>query len=324
MKVGLLLPHFGRHATSSRLVDRVARIDALGYDSVWVRDHLVYRPHSFEDQDATFIEAFTALAAAAACTSRLILGTATLIPFRHPIHSALHLSSLTTYVPAERLIIGWGRGYDASEFAAIGGPWRQRGALLEEHVDVIRKLATGEPVTHHGRYYSFENVRIHAPDGPIRFWYGGGTPRAMERTVNHFEGLLASRMPASILSDRIELLNSLARDAGRRTPSIGLVTLVSPGRTLEDALTPLDVDRIGGEIERRFPGRSWDVRTGFDGVVIAGPPDHMAEQLSRFEAIGVEHFVIDLRARFEEWESFIEEIADTLLPLVQRTPRRET
>ncbi len=254
----------------------------------------------------------------AAHSSRLTLGTATLIPYRHPIQTAMQLVSLTRFVPAERLIVAWGTGAGAHHFAAIGASGTRRGALLEEQVEIVRKLATGESISHRGEHYSFDGVRIHPPDGHIRFWYGGGTPRAMRRAISHFDGLLASRIPVSMLAERIALLNQLAEAAGRQKPEVGLVTLVSPGPTIERALAAFDIRCIRAEVEGRFPSRQWDAQSGFDGVLIAGPAERMAEQLAAFEAIGVQHFIVDLRARFDEWESVIEEIAVELLPLVDR------
>ena len=88
MKFGLLLPHFGSQGSFSRLMEGVVEAEELGYDSVWVRDHLVYWPHDYEDADRTWFDPYVVLSAAAARTTRLALGGATLIPHRHPIHDA--------------------------------------------------------------------------------------------------------------------------------------------------------------------------------------------------------------------------------------------
>ena len=80
VRAGLVLPHFGPHAGANRLLDGARRAEALGFDSVWVRDHLVPRPQSFEPENATFYEAFTVLAAVGAVTERITLGTGRLRP----------------------------------------------------------------------------------------------------------------------------------------------------------------------------------------------------------------------------------------------------
>ena len=296
----------------------MAEIERLGFDSVWVRDHVVYRPHPFEDPDSTFLDPFVVLAAAAARSTRLVLGTATLIPYRHPIQSALLIASLSALASGERVIIGWGRGNDAREFTATGASSGRRGALLEEHVAVVRALQQGTAVSHHGEHYSFEDVRIRPPAGSVRFWYGGGTPKAMERTARHFDGLLASRMPASILRQRVDQLRELAAGAGRPPPEVGLVTMVSPAPSIEAGLAPFDVERIGADTERRFPEQPWHERDGFDGVLVVGPAENTIGQIKAFEEAGVDHFIIDLRARFADWETVTAELAETVLPAFWR------
>jgi alkanesulfonate monooxygenase SsuD/methylene tetrahydromethanopterin reductase-like flavin-dependent oxidoreductase (luciferase family) len=321
MKIGLLLPHFGRHATTSRLLDGVAEIDRLGYDSVWVRDHLVYRPHPFEDDDWTFLEPFTVLSAAAARSRRLMLGTATLIPYRHPIHTALLLASLARYAGEERLLICWGIGNDPREFAAAESPGTKRGARLDEHVAVVRELLSGRTISHHGQHYTFSDVRMRAPDRPLSFWYGGGSVRAMHRTVSHFDGLLASRIPRATLRQRIHLLEELSAAAGRGRPEVGVVTLVSPAATVEQGMAAFDVERIRADTERRFPGFRSEHGSGLDGVMVAGPADRIAEEVLGYATIGVSHLVLDLRARFEEWEALIDGFARDVLPYLKEATR---
>lgn len=319
MKIGLLLPHFGRHATTSRLVDGVAEIERLGFDSVWVRDHLVYRPHSFEDEDGTFVETFTALAAAAARTSRIMLGTATLIPHRHPILSALQIASLATYAGSDRLIIGWGVGNDEREFSAANVPGSKRGARLEEHVAVVRQLLSGRSVSHHGDHYQFDDVRIQSSGAAIPFWYGGGSLMGIERAARLFDGLLASRIPRPMLREHIEYLRRLSAEAGRKPPQVGVVTLVSPAETEALGLAAFDIESISADTARRFPDQRWAPNSGLDGVMIAGPPDHLAAELRAFEEIGVSHVVLDLRARFDQWEALVNGLARDVLPLIRRS-----
>lgn len=91
---GVVLPHFGPYARADLLLRSAKRIEALGFDAVWVRDHLVYEPRPYDNPDTTHFEPLVVLSALAGVTSKLVLGTATLIPHRHPIYSALLLGSL--------------------------------------------------------------------------------------------------------------------------------------------------------------------------------------------------------------------------------------
>ena len=86
MEFGLLLPHFGEYADRDRLLEGSRRAEELGFDSVWVRDHLLFEPHGeFESAATDFYEPLTVLTAIGAVTERIALGTATLIPYRHPL-----------------------------------------------------------------------------------------------------------------------------------------------------------------------------------------------------------------------------------------------
>jgi alkanesulfonate monooxygenase SsuD/methylene tetrahydromethanopterin reductase-like flavin-dependent oxidoreductase (luciferase family) len=315
MRFGILLPHFGSHARASRIVDGAVLAEGLGYDSVWVRDHIVYWPHEFEDPDPTWMDPFVVLSAVAARTERLQLGTATLIPYRHPILAAQLLASLASFAGPDRLLMAWGRGNDDREFAAVQLEVRRRGALLEEQLDVIRRLWTGQEIDHEGEFYAFEGVRLRGPglEGPVAHWYGGGSPQAIERTVRKFDGLLASRTPRAILGRRIDYLRQLSEESGRTTPPVGLITLVSP--TDVSHPTRLDLPRIMRETTTRFP--ELDVRSAadLDGLVVTGSPSEMADEVAAFHRIGVDHFIFDLRAHFDEWESCMELIAREVLPL---------
>ncbi len=97
---GVLLPHFGQAASREHLVAGAKRIEARSFDPVWVRGHLVFRPHAFEGTDPTHLEPFVVLSAAVAVTDHVILGTASLIPYRHPIHGAEVLPELHRGDPA--------------------------------------------------------------------------------------------------------------------------------------------------------------------------------------------------------------------------------
>jgi len=298
-------------------VDGVAEIERLGFDSAWVRDHVVYEPHAFEDPDTTFIDTFVALGAAAARTRRLVLGTATLIPHRHPIQTAMLLSSLARIAGSERLVIGWGIGNDRREFAAVAAPGHHRGDRLDEHVEVVRRLLDGEAVSHDGEHYRFENVRIMPAGGPIAFWYGGATPNGIERAGRAYDGLLASRIPRSVLAETIADLRDHASAAGRPDPAVGLVTMVSPARTVEEGLAAFDVSRVHAEVARRFPTRRWQPGTGLEGVMMAGPADQIVADIEAFGEVGVDHLVLDLRARFDAWEDVTAEIGGDVLPCIR-------
>src|SRR5437762_7916059 len=139
---GLLLPHFGPETDRDRIIGGARRAEQMGFDSVWVRDHLVFHPHGMEGTDNTFIDPFIVLAALGAATTKIKLGFGSLIPHRHPILLALMLNSLG-YMAGDRLLLSLGLGTFQQEFDAIGmGEW-PRDEVVREQVGILRKICNG-------------------------------------------------------------------------------------------------------------------------------------------------------------------------------------
>src|SRR5918911_1154546 len=80
-RYGLLLPHFGQHASRRNLLEMAQAAERFEFDSVWVRDHLVFHPHGMEGQDRTHVDPMVSLGLIAGVTDKLILGTGSLIPY---------------------------------------------------------------------------------------------------------------------------------------------------------------------------------------------------------------------------------------------------
>jgi len=107
--VGVLLPHFGAESTWERLVGFAPRLEQLGYRSVWVRDQINYHPHGFESRSSRFVDPFMTLSAVGMLTRRVILGTATVVTFRHPL------------VVSQLFVLRLMRGHTRTGAAALGG-----------------------------------------------------------------------------------------------------------------------------------------------------------------------------------------------------------
>ncbi len=321
-RYGLLLPHFGAQASRERLVDGARRIEAYGFDSVWVRDHLVFRPHAFEGTDPTHLEPFIVLSAVAAVTDRILLGTASLIPYRHPIHAAGAIASLDRIAGPGRLIVGWGLGSFQHEFDAAGMGELDRRALLAEQIAVMRKLWTGARVDHDGAHYRFRDVEIHpAPPRPIPVWYCGASPAAVRRAVEFCDGWIPGRMPLTDYRARIARMRSLAEKATRAAPSAGTIPFVVPARTSEEALRYVDVARMAEEANRRYtppPSGAFRAADDLDGALIYGPAERIVEGVRRCQEAGASHVVFDLRLRFQDFEEAVAMIAEEVLPELRR------
>lgn len=319
---GLLLPHFGEHVSPEALVDGARLAERLGFDSVWVRDHLIFHPHGMEGQDRTHLDPLVVLSWVGAATERLILGTGSLIPHRHPIQLAGALASLSV-LAGGRVIVGMGLGSFDHEFEAIGLGEADRGELMAEQIAIVRRLWTGQPVTHEGKHYRFADVDIHpSPRGHIPFWYCGGSLAAVRRAVEMCEGYMPGRITLKTFARNVRRMRRLAGEQGKPVPTAAAIPITSPGRTREDALSKVNLAGFLEEANRHgrwIPPASGKFETADDleGALIAGPPSSIAEVAEGYHAAGCEHLVFDLRFRFDEWLECVQLLGEEVLPLLR-------
>lgn len=325
-RFGLLLPHFGAHASRENLIEGARLAERLGFDSVWVRDHLVFHPHGMEGQDRTHLDPFVTLAAIAGATERLILGTGSLIPYRHPIQTALALGSLERIAGPGRVIAGWGIGTFDHEFAAVGLGDIKRAELLREQVDVMRKLWTGDEVSFEGQFYSFENVDIHPSpaNGTIPIWYCGNSVLSVRKAVEYCDGWMPGRITLKTFIKRVERLDLLTAEYGReRRPTVAAIPIVSPGKTREEALSHVNWremmhQAINSKWETPDSG-DWTSPEDLEGALIAGTADDIVEATTRYHEAGLEHLVYDLRFRYDDWMGCLAFLGEEVLPRVRDT-----
>jgi len=156
------------------LIAWVEQAERLGFDGAFVGDRMLSQATTQGGAvvyGASMLDATVALSAMAARTSRILLGPLVLVfPYRHPVQLAKTFASLDA-ASGGRLVLGAGIGWNAKEFEVLGIPMAGRGERFEESIEVVRRLWTGEPVTHEGQNWSFSEVQIVPP--PTR---PGGPP----------------------------------------------------------------------------------------------------------------------------------------------------
>jgi probable F420-dependent oxidoreductase len=216
--VGLLLPTreqaVAGRAEPAALLELAALAEELGYDSVWAGDSPVARPR---------LDPVVVLAAVAARTERLGLGTAVLLPaLRSPVLLAQTIASLDR-LSAGRLTLGVGAGFPFSateaEFAACGVPFRERIGRLVETVEALRVLWSAEgPASFEGRYLDFHGVflepRPFQPGGP-RLWLAGAGSKALARAGRLFDGWLPYSPTPEQFGNGLAEVQAAAEEAGR-------------------------------------------------------------------------------------------------------------
>lgn len=315
MQFGVLLPHFGKEASPSRIVDGSRMCEELGFDSLWVRDHLLWQPHGMERAGLRFVEPFVTLAAAAAVTKKIILGIAVLVPVRWPLKVCQDLASLS-YLAGGRVIAGMGLGFNPAELATVGMRMEDRVDILRETVEIARRIWTEDNVTYKGKVFSFEEVTLEPkPTAPIPIFCGGSTRAAIRRAAEFCDGWIPGRVPLATFDDRVKYVRQLN---GRRI-TLGNIPITRIDKDRNKARASINVAALAESSEGashwiKPPSGKFQTIEDLEGLLIVGDPDDCAVEIEKFRAREVEHLVFDLRLQYDRFEESLELIAKELLP----------
>lgn len=219
MHFGLAAPHF-RQVASVEALQRVAKeAEDMGYDSLWVTDHILLPKQYHERFGVEMLEMVPVLGYLAAVTRRVRLGTSVIIlAHRNPIFMAKALATVDV-LSGGRLIVGAAAGWCKEEFEFLGIPFEQRGDISDETLRIFKVLWTEDDPQFEGKFWRFSNTRaepkpIQKPHPPI--WVGGNSRRALRRAVELGDGWHPTRpTPQDIINAR-PLLQRLAEQRGRR------------------------------------------------------------------------------------------------------------
>ena len=178
------------------------------------------------DKDGFLPSPFVVLAAIAARTSRIRVGTAVLLlPLHHPVRVAEEAAVLDI-VSGGRTVLGVGLGYQDADFRAAGIDRRERVPRFEESVAILRQAWTGEPVRHRSRSFEIDGVRVTPPPlqkPGIPIWVGGWVPAAVERAGRLGDALVLG--PSFTLEENRALADRYraAAEAAGRVPQLVLM-----------------------------------------------------------------------------------------------------
>ncbi len=278
------------------------RAEALGIDSIWLSDRVSSRQPQL---DITCV-----MAMFAARTARIKMGPSVLtLPARDPVHVARTYATLDYLTGGcGRVIMAVGLGSDPRECLACGIRPEERAGRMEEGVEVLRKLWAGGGVSHHGKYYHFDDVTIEPRParGPLDVWIGGRTDAALRRVAKYGDGWFPSFITPSEFQAGMAKLIAFGATRGRaidpREAGVLLLTHVTSDPDEADTLCRLLA--ASGQV----PSDSLPDRCAI------GAPEACVRQIQAFVDAGCSKFVLFPVAAPERLLAQIEAYAADVLP----------
>ncbi|WP_086842359.1 TIGR03619 family F420-dependent LLM class oxidoreductase [Amycolatopsis kentuckyensis] len=270
MRLGLALPQYGALADPAAVPRFATAAEGLGFASLWVGDRILAPlapsdlypgggtpEHPYPKEFETFADPFTTLAVAAAVTRTARLGMSALTgPVYSPVLLARALTSLDL-ASSGRLDAGFGLGWLREEYFATGVPWEGRGRRLEDLLDALDALWTGDPAEHAGPQWRIAPSTVglrpaQQPRPPVLL--GGFSPPALARVGRRADGWLAGWMPEQYLTGLWSVALEAAAKAGRDPDTLRRVLRINPREgtaveTVADVRPCLDVARRLGITE---------------------------------------------------------------------------
>ncbi len=302
MKIGVFVPSFLQTGDPDPGGDRLRafarRAEELGFDSLWITDHVVTARRFYS---VSWLDSITTLAHVAAITESVSLGTSILIlPLRQPAVLAKEIATLH-HLSAGRYIFGIGTGWFAPEFEACGTHKSERGRRTDEVLEATMALLSGPDVTFAGRHYRLHDVTVEPhPVSVPPVWVGGGRQLVHDTSPEH--GLMHPNVLKRIVGadgwiarptcppDGIAL--DLADIQAARDSDLAPITVAHENFTwIEESGTP---DEIEAEQQRRFGSvmsdeRPWEY---IDSVYMPGTIGDIQRKVQARIDVGVEYLML--------------------------------
>lgn len=277
MRFGLHLPSAQPGANAEDIVAVAQTAERLGFDSVWMFDHLFTPvdldskyPYSRDGSYAMssrdpFFDPLGLYGVLAGATKSIRIGTGvTIAAYRHPIVLGKTLATIEQFAPG-RIVLGLGRGWMREEFDALGVPFERRGARLEDYIRALRALWSGEPSSFSGEFYSWEEGGfLPSPTTHLPILLGGHGDEALRRTAE--------------LGDGWVITTTRGQGAGVDAVEARLRVL----RT--------EMDKRGrdfSELEIVYPNLLWFSDQPNPKMPLTGPPEEVASSIKKLEEVGV-------------------------------------
>ncbi len=249
-----------------QLLDVSKICEEVGFEGVFLSDHM-FCPGDFADEypysEDGKLDAFTpetpwpdpwvTIGALAAVTERLKFTTFIyILPLRNPIEVAKSTSTLGV-LSNDRFALGIGAGWMKEEFETMGVDFKTRGKRLDEMLEVLHKLWSGDVVEHHGEHFDFRPLSMcPVPAGGVPVWVGGISGLALRRAARLGDGWLGSGQTPDEAVELLGKITALRKEYGRENePFESIIPLVTP--PTPDDLKRIEVAGAPGTVSYPFP-----------------------------------------------------------------------
>jgi probable F420-dependent oxidoreductase len=287
------LATWGPFADPGALSDFVGLAEELGYESVWLADHVAIPAYATDRFDPPMLEPLALAGWVLARHDRLRVGTDVLVaPYRHPLLVAAIAGSLQR-LSNGRMLLGVGIGYLRGEFAALGVDPRRRAPMTDEALAALRTAWSGRgPHSFAGHAFGFDDVLpVAVPDQPVPLLVGGNNTRARARAARLGDGwhpLYPTPEAYAAGRAEIERLRSADASAGPFLFSYSAAACVITDRRLEGRGAGPAQEEARPEylyapaIPRDESGRP----------LLCGSAEQVAADVDAYRRAGVEHMVL--------------------------------
>ena len=277
VQIGVTIPNNWGVSDPQQVLALGPEAERMGFDSIWVMDHLFNTGYIRERlDDRPYYHPMAMLSYMSATTQRVILATSVLVlPYHNPVELAKYAATLDQ-MSGGRVTLGVGVGAMTEEFDALGIPMSQRGSLTNESINLMRELWSSTSPEYHSRNWDFSDLYFSPKpvQTSIPVWVGGSSPGALRRTARLGDGWHPTGLsPEDFAIGRAEV-SSLAAAAGRNPHDIAMSARI-------------EVEVHGGPSSQRAASRAR--LPGDDmGALRAG--------LQAYGEAGVDHFVLALNS----------------------------
>jgi alkanesulfonate monooxygenase SsuD/methylene tetrahydromethanopterin reductase-like flavin-dependent oxidoreductase (luciferase family) len=277
MKVGVSLTtafpaSLDARQVRDQLIERARVVRSAGLDSLFVGDHHATPGHYFQNVPT--------LARLLAETGDMLVGALFLVPLHHPVMMAEQVGTLATLAGGPFVLVA-AAGADERQFAPFGVSLKRRPSRMEEHLEIVKRLLTGETLTYEGRYHSLKDVRIGpVPAAPPPIWVGGSARPALQRAARLGDAWLAAPDACGEeLTTAIDIYRQAAAQVGRE-PGLAIRRDVYVGESDTEAEA-----KTRPVLDRGYRGFRRE-------ALIVGGPETVVDELQHLHGLGFSHVLV--------------------------------